>query len=138
MTRILKISTLLSAAALLLVVTAAIAVTQTDQASAGSDTRAEAPSANHGTAADPGETAPAKPADPNVGIPAPKKQCGTCSGTLGHFLENKCPGGCDRKAIGCNNACDSHGGVAIFNCDDNGLYCECNDGTYDSCGCLVP
>jgi len=134
-------SILLSSLALALVVTAAVAATQTAQPNVKpDDTRAEAPNHDPGVVADPGEAAPVKPVDPtdpNMGIPQPKEQCGSCTGTLGYFLDNRC-GACGAKQYECASGCQDHGGVATFTCDTNGLYCECNDGLYDDCGCLQP
>ena len=71
-----------------------------------------------------------------IGIPEPSDQCGNCSGTLGFFLDPSCI--CPGKEDECALACEGHGGVEDFHCGNNELYCECQDGAYDDCGCVNP
>lgn len=92
------------------------------------------------TAGIPGSEAPLPGAESVPEVPErfpesePIEACAGCSGTLGHFIEPSCHT-CGVNEISCGTACNSHGGVAVFSCGGQGIYCECEDGAYDSCGC---
>ena len=58
----------------------------------------------------------------------------SCTGTLGLFVSPTCLT-CNVNRSACEDACFHRGGVKRFRCGGGGIYCECNDGAYDSCGC---
>lgn len=114
---------------------------------------AEAPAESVDVSLDPAADAPDAPAagipgseadNPGVGlapeVPEPFHEgerieaCAGCTGTLGTFIDPSCRT-CNVNESACELACESHGGVAAFSCGAAGIYCECEDGVYDSCGC---
>lgn len=78
---------------------------------------------------------PSEPETIEAGIPEPVEQCGSCTGTLGLYVDPSCQT-CNVNETACRQACSSRGGVAVFQCGGGGIYCECNDGAYDDCTCV--